>query len=257
MLCILCVTAILAEVIVPYDRDEIDLMRIQEGPSRSHLLGTDDVGRDILSRLIHAGRVSLGVGFSAMGLALLIGITLGSMAGFYGGWLDNLIMRLVDVILSIPIFFLLLILATFGLTPYIIVIIIGCTSWMGVTRLVRASFLSLREKEFVEASRAIGASHFRIVVRQIIPNAMGPILVAGTLGVADAILVESALSFLGFGIQPPTPSWGNMLTNAQAFLFDTPWIAFYPGLMIFVTVLSLNFIGDGLRDALEPRLHRI
>ncbi len=242
---------------MPYDRDEIDLMRIQEGPSRSHLLGTDDVGRDILSRLIHAGRVSLGVGFSAMGLALLIGISLGSMAGFYGGWLDSLIMRLVDVMLSIPIFFLLLILATFGLTPYMIVIIIGCTSWMGVTRLVRASFLSLREKEFVEASRAIGASHFRIAVSQILPNAMGPILVAGTLGVAEAILVESALSFLGFGIQPPTPSWGNMLTNAQEFLLDAPWIAFYPGLMIFVTVLSLNFVGDGLRDALEPRLHRI
>jgi peptide/nickel transport system permease protein len=254
VLFVLCIVAIFAEVIAPYDRDDIDLMRILEGPSRSHFLGTDDVGRDIFSRLIHAGRVSLGVGVSAMGLALLIGVSLGSIAGFYGGWLDNLIMRLVDIMLSIPIFFLLLILATFGLNPYMIVIIIGCTSWMGVTRLVRASFLSLREKEFVEASRAIGASHFRIAVKQILPNAIGPILVAGTLGVADAILIESALSFLGFGIQPPTPSWGNMLTNAQEFLFDAPWIAFYPGLMIFVTVLSLNFVGDGLRDALEPRL---
>ena len=224
-------------------------------PSIEHPLGTDDLGRSVLVRMLYGARISLLVGFVAVGIATLIGILFGALAGFYGGWIDNVIMRFVDIMLCFPTFFLILAVIAF-LEPSIwnIMIVIGLTSWMGVARLIRAEFLSLRQRDFVLAAQALGASDLRMIFRHILPNAMSPVLVSATLGVAGAILTESALSFLGIGVQPPTPSWGNMLIIGKQTLGSAWWLSVFPGLAILITVLGYNLLGEGIRDALDPRL---
>ncbi len=219
------------------------------------LLGGDELGRDVFSRLLHAGRVSLSVGLMTALITVIVGSVLGALAGYYGGSPDAVIMRLVDVLLSMPTIFLLLALAAFlKPTVFTITLIIGLNSWMSVARMVRGQVLSLKQQEFILAARAMGADDRRLIFRELLPNAMAPVLVAATLNVATAILLESSLSYLGYGIQPPTASWGNMLNNAQTYVLYAPWVAIYPGVMITLTVLSFNFAGDGLRDALDPRL---
>lgn len=245
-----------ASWVAPRDPLYIDMGHKFARPGEAgFLLGADELGRDVLSRLLHAGRVSLAVGLVTALIAVLVGSVLGGVAGYYGGAADAVIMRLADVLLSMPAIFLLLALSAF-LRPsvFTITLIIGLNSWMSVARLVRGQILTLKEQEFVIAARAIGASDRRLIFRQLLPNAVPPVLIAATLTVAMAILLESSLSYLGYGIQPPTASWGNMLNNAQTYVLYAPWVAVYPGLMITVTVLSFNFAGDGLRDALDPRL---
>lgn len=255
VLIILCILSLLTPWIAPYDPAAIDLFDIQSPPSPEHWMGTDDLGRDVLTRLMYGSRVTLSVAVAATAIGVLAGVVLGGIAGYYGGLLDTLIMRFIDVMLSFPTLFLLIILSAYVKATILgIVAIIGFTSWMGIARLVRGELLSLKEKEFVEASHAIGARDARIIFRHLIPNAMGPVIVAGTLNVGYAILYESSLSFLGVGIQPPAASWGNMLTNAQSYVTSAPWLAFWPGILIFVTVLCFNFVGDGMRDALDPKL---
>lgn len=237
------------------DPGAIDIARSLEPPSWSYPLGTDDLGRDVLTRILYGARISLLVGFVAVGIATLIGIVVGAVAGYYGRWVDAVIMRFVDIMLCFPTFFLILAVIAF-LEPSIwnIMIIIGLTSWMGVARLVRAEFLSLRERDFVQAARALGARDSRVIFRHILPNALSPVLVSATLGVAGAILTESALSFLGIGVQPPTPSWGNMLILGKQTLGTAWWLSAFPGLAILITVLGYNLLGEGIRDALDPRL---
>jgi peptide/nickel transport system permease protein len=237
------------------DPGQIDIAHRLEPPSWAFPLGTDDLGRDVLTRILYGARISLLVGFVAVGIATAIGIVLGALAGYYGRWVDSLIMRFVDIMLCFPAFFLILAVVAF-LEPSIwnIMIIIGLTGWMGVARLVRAEFLSLRERDFVLAARTAGARDGRIIFRHILPNALSPILVSATLGVAGAILTESALSFLGIGVQPPTPSWGNMLIAGKQTLGTAWWLSAFPGLAILVTVLGYNLLGEGIRDALDPRL---
>lgn len=237
------------------DPGDIDIARRLQPPGWGCLLGTDDLGRDVFARILYGARISLLVGFVAVGIATVIGIALGALAGYYGRWVDALLMRLVDIMLCFPTFFLILAVIAF-LDPSIwnIMIIIGLTGWMGVARLVRAEFLSLRERDFVLAARAIGASDSRIIFRHILPNALSPVLVSATLGVAGAILTESALSFLGIGVQPPTPSWGNMLITGKQTLGTAWWMSVFPGLAILITVLGYNLLGEGIRDALDPRL---
>ena len=250
----LALVALLAPLLAPYDPQAIDTWHILEPPSRAHPLGTDTLGRDCLSRLIFGARISLLVGLVAVGIATLVGLVLGALAGYYGGWVDGIIMRLVDVMLCFPTIFLIMAVIAF-LEPSIwnIMVVIGLTSWMGVARLVRAEFLSLKERDFVLAAKMAGASNARIVFRHILPNAVAPVLVAATLGVGAAILTESALSFLGIGVRPPTPSWGNMLTEGKDNLEIAWWLSVWPGLAILVTVLGYNLLGEGLRDALDPR----
>ncbi len=254
---LLFAVSFLAPWISPHDAGAIDLQQILQPPSAKHPFGTDPLGRDVLSRMIWGAGISLKVGFVATGIAILIGTLLGALAGYYGRWVDALIMRFVDIMLCFPTFFLILAVIAF-LEPSIwnIMIIIGATGWMGITRLVRADFISLKERDFVQAARAIGASDLRIIFRHLLPNAMASILVAATLGVAGAILTESALSFLGIGVQPPTPSWGNMLTAGKDNIDIAWWLSLYPGLAILVTVLGYNLLGEGIRDALDPRLRR-
>lgn len=247
--------ATLAPVLSPYDPNDIDRHKILEPPGKSHPLGTDDLGRDVLSRMIYGSRISLAVGFVAVGIATLIGVLLGALSGYYGGWTDRLIMRFIDIMLSIPTFFLILaVIAFVGPSIWNIMLIIGLTSWMGVARLVRAEFLSLKEREFVLAARAVGAGDLRIIFRHILLNSLSPVFVSAVLGVAGAILVESALSFLGIGVQPPTPSWGNMLTLGKDNIEIAWWLSVFPGLAILFTVLGYNLVGEGLRDSLDPRL---
>ena len=224
-------------------------------PSAAHPLGTDDLGRSVLVRMLYGARISLLVGFVAVGISTLIGILLGSLAGYYGGWIDAFIMRFVDIMLCFPTFFLILAVIAF-LDPSIwnIMIVIGLTSWMGVARLIRAEFMSLRRRDFVLAAQALGATDIRLIFRHILPNALSPVLVSATLGVAGAILTESALSFLGIGVQPPTPSWGNMLITGKQTLGSAWWLSVFPGLAILITVLGYNLLGEGVRDALDPRL---
>ena len=252
---LLCLVALSAPWLAPYDPQAIDTWHILESPSKSHPFGTDSLGRDCLSRLIYGARISLLVGIVAVGISTVIGTILGSLAGFYGKWIDGLIMRFVDIVLCFPTIFLIMAVIAF-LEPSIlnIMVVIGLTSWMGVARLVRAEFLSLRQRDFVLAARISGASNTRIVFSHILPNAVAPILVAATLGVGGAILTESVLSFLGIGVQPPTPSWGNMLTEGKDNLEIAWWLSMFPGLAILVTVLGYNLLGEGLRDALDPRM---
>ena len=249
--------SLLAPWLAPYDFGQIDLTNVLASPSASHLFGTDQLGRDVLSRMIWGARISLKVGFAATGVAIIIGTILGAVSGYYGGWIDAAIMRFVDIMLCFPTFFLILAVIAF-LEPSIwnIMIIIGLTGWMGVTRLVRADFITLKERDFVQAAKAIGASDLRIIFLHILPNAMASILVAATLGIAGAILTESALSFLGIGVQPPTPSWGNILTAGKDNIDIAWWLSLYPGLAILITVVGYNLLGEGIRDSLDPRLKK-
>ncbi|PYM74146.1 MAG: peptide ABC transporter permease [Candidatus Rokuibacteriota bacterium] len=251
------VLALLAPIIAPMDPNRYDVKKILDAPSGLHPLGTDQLGRDVLSRMLYGARVSLAVGFVSVGIATAIGIALGSLAGYHGGLTDAMVMRLVDLMLVFPRFFLLLAVLGF-LRPSIwtIMAVIGLTGWMSVARLVRAEFLSLREREFVLWSQSIGASAFRIIWRHILPNAIAPVLVAITLGVPAAILAESGLSFLGLGVQPPHATWGNILSEGKDAIEIGWWLSVYPGLAILVTVLSYNLLGEGIRDALDPRLRQ-
>lgn len=254
VLAILGLAVGLADLIAPYHPDLPNVDRIRQEPSVTHPLGTDQIGRDQLSRLLHGGRFSLQVGLAATFVAVGFGTLLGAVTGYYRGRLDDVLMRFTDLMFTLPrLLVLLLVGALFKTSLLLIVVLLGLTSWMAVARLVRSSFLSLREKEFVEAARSIGVRDARIIGRHILPNALGPVIVAATLGVAGAILVESTLSYLGYGVQPPTPTWGNMLQNAQSEMYAAPWLAIFPGLAIFITIMAINFVGDGLRDALDPR----
>jgi peptide/nickel transport system permease protein len=256
--------AAFANLLAPADPNFIDQVHWQGYPLApgvaGHLLGSDENGRDLLSRLMFGARISLTVALFAVLMEISIGTVLGAISGYYGGWVDFVIMRITDVVLSIPLHPLLLVITAIvagtsnkaALNFGVIVLIIGGLSWPTVARLVRASFLSLREREFAEAARALGNNDGRIIFRHLLPNAIAPIIVQATLEVANVIILESTLSFLGFGIQPPTASWGNMLANAQSNITIAPWAAIFPGLCILVTVLSINYVGDGLRDALDP-----
>lgn len=247
--------AIFAPVLTPYEFDQIDLYNRKQPPAWSHPFGTDELGHDVLTRLLYAGRISLTVGFSAAVASAVVGTLVGGLAGFYGGRLDNILMRFTDIMFSLPDLPILIILSRYmGGSVLGIILVLSVFAWMGTARLVRGELLKLRTQDFTEAARAIGASDSRILLRHLIPNSLAPVIVAATLTVGGAILSEAALSFLGIGIQPPTPSWGNMLQNAQDFIWNTPWLAIWPGAMIFLTVLCFNFLGDGLRDALDPRL---
>ncbi len=250
--------ALIAPFIAPYDPDAIDVKTILLSPSASHLMGTDGLGRDVFSRMLYGARISLMVGFVAVGIATAIGIVLGAIAGFYRGWVDTVIMRIVDVMLSIPTFFLILAVIAF-LTPSIwnIMIVIGLTSWMGVTRLVRAEFLSLRNREFVLAAQTLGAKDARLIFTHLLPNSLTPIIVSSILGIASAVLVESGLSFLGLGVQAPQASWGNILTDGKEYIQFAWWLSLFPGLAILITVLGYNLLGDGLRDAYNPRSSQV
>ena len=254
---VLALMAAAAPLVSPHDPHKPDVKRILEPPSARHWLGTDQIGRDVLSRMLYGARVSLAVGFVSVGIATAIGIALGAGAGYHGGPVDGAVMRLVDLMLVFPRFFLLLAVLAF-LKPSIwtIMVVIGLTGWMGVARLVRAEFLALKEREFVIWSQSIGASAFRIIWRHILPNAMGPVLVAMTLGIPAAILTESGLSFLGLGVRPPYATWGNILNEGKEVIELAWWLSVYPGLAILVTVLSYNLLGEGIRDALDPRLRQ-
>jgi peptide/nickel transport system permease protein len=256
------VIAVLLAPLSPYDPVKSDIKNRFQAPSLQHPFGTDGLGRDLLTRCLHGGRISLFVGLMVMIITLIIGVPVGMIAGYFGGTIDNLLMRLIDAALSLPTLLILILLSAIMREtelPFMksnnvmtIAVVIGVLSWMTVARLVRAIFLYLREMEYVTAARALGASTLMIMVSEILPNGFGPIIVEATLEVGYAIMIESGLSFLGFGIMPPTPSWGNLLSNAQQHLIEYPWLAIFPGLMIFFTIISINYIGDGLRDALDP-----
>jgi peptide/nickel transport system permease protein len=253
---------VLGSGLSPYDPEASDMSARFEPPSWQHPMGTDALGRDMFTRILYGGRISLAVGFSVVIITLLIGVPVGAAAGFFGGWVDNVLMRITDAALALPALLVLILLSAVLRevhAPFLernpvltISVVVGLLSWMFVARLARAAILSLREQEYVTASRALGASNLRIIVRHILPNAIGPIIVESTLEVGYAILEESGLSFLGFGIQPPTPSWGNLLSNAQDHMTRHPWMAVFPGLMIFLTIISINYIGDGVRDSFDP-----
>ncbi len=254
IIAVVVLMALFAPWIAPYDPDDIDVKAILLSPDAAHWMGTDGLGRDVYSRMLFGARISLLVGFVAVGIATFIGVILGAVAGFYRGWVDIVIMRLVDVMLAIPTFFLILAVIAF-LTPSIwnIMIVIGLTSWMGVTRLVRAEFLSLREREFVLSAQTLGATNARLIFMHLLPNSLTPIIVSTVLGIASAVLVESGLSFLGLGVQAPQASWGNILTDGKEYIQFAWWLSLYPGMAILLTVLGYNLLGEGLRDALDPR----
>jgi peptide/nickel transport system permease protein len=266
VLVLITLTAIFAKAFPLWDPNYIDQANWSGYPLApgvaGHILGTDEAGRDLLSRLIYGAQISLTVAFFAVLMEIVIGTIVGAIAGYYGGWIDYTLMRVTDVFLAIPLLPLLLVLTAIvaassnkaALGFGVIVVIIGGLSWPAVARLVRASFLSLREKEFCEAARALGNRDGRIIFRHLLPNAVAPIIVQATLEVAGVIITESTLSFLGFGIQPPTASWGNMLANAESNMSIAPWVAIFPGLCILITVLAINYLGDGLRDALDPNM---
>lgn len=246
--------AIFSSYIAPYDPYRINVYKVLEPPSIEHPFGTDELGRDVFSRVVYGARVSLEVGFLAMGIAILTGTILGAIAGYYGGWIDTVIMRLVDVMLAFPTLFLILaVVAVLEPSIYIIMVVIGLTGWMDVARLVRAEVLSLKEREFILAARAIGAGSGRIIFKHILPNAIYPVIVAATFSVGGAILIESGLSFLGLGIQPPEPSWGGILSIGKDYITVAWWLSLFPGIAIFLTVLSFNLLGEALRDAIDPK----
>jgi peptide/nickel transport system permease protein len=245
----------------PYSPTDQEPTNSFQDPSGEHWFGTDELGRDIFTRILYGGRVSLTVGLFSTLLSITLGVVIGALSGYFGGLIDSILMRITDAFLTFPSIFVLIILAGFlreQQVPWlqnsvlIVIVIIAALSWMWPARLVRGLFLVLREKEFINATRALGGSHWRIIILHILPNCIGPILVSGTLQMASAIITESGLSYLGFGVQPPTPTWGSILATAQNQVFRAPWIAFYPGLMIFITVMAINYIGDGLRDAFDP-----
>jgi peptide/nickel transport system permease protein len=254
LLFVIALLAVFAPMLTDYSFEEQDLTSTLQGPSSSHFFGTDTLGRDQFTRVMYGGRVSLSVGLAVAFSATVIGTVVGSVAGYYGGKADNLLMRVTDLFLSIP-FLVVLIMGSLllGGSIFDIVIVLSLFFWMPDARIVRGIFLSLKEKEFVEAARASGASDRRIIFNEVLPNAMGPIIVSTTLTVAAAILTESVLSFLGYGIQPPTPTWGNLLDAAKNLAVSAPWLIIFPGVAILITVLCVNFLGDGLRDALDPQ----
>jgi peptide/nickel transport system permease protein len=255
MIVVIFLIAGLASVVAPYDPGKTGVSLKLDAPSINHFLGTDQLGRDVFSRMLYGSRVSLSVGFVAVAISIFIGILVGAVAGYYSGWIDGVLMRFVDIMLCFPSFFLILtVVAVLGPSLLNVMIVIGITSWMGTSRFVRAEFLSLRERDFTQAAKALGVSDRRIIFRHILPNALAPVFVTATLDVATAILVEAGLSFLGFGVQPPAPSWGNILTEGRTYIFDAWWLTVFPGLAILMTVLSFNLLGEGLRDALDPRL---
>ena len=256
MLLLLIAISLLAPVLATHDRDAVDMFSVEQAPGKGHLLGTDDIGRDVFTRLLYGGQVSIGVGLAAVLLQVLIGVTLGAISGYFGGFVDTFIMRVVDMVMCFPFYVIAISMAAiFGGTATNIVIIIGILSWTGVARIVRAQVLSLRNREFIEAARALGLKPGEIIVKHMLPNCLSPIIVNATLSMAVAILTEAGLSFLGMGVRPPQPSWGNMLSAAQNMiaLRYQWWRWLPPGLLVFLTVLSINFLGDGLRDALDPR----
>jgi peptide/nickel transport system permease protein len=249
--------ALMAPVLSTDDPKKIDLKNILSPPAAQHWMGTDELGRDVYSRIIYASRVSLNVGFVAVGISILIGMVMGALAGYYGRKIDDILMRFTDMMLSIPTFFLILATIAFlGPNLFNIMVIIGITSWMGVARLVRAQFISTKEMDYITAVRALGANDGRIILHHILPNTLSPVYVSAILGVAGAILVESSLSFLGLGIQPPTPSWGNILMAGKDNIEIAWWLSFFPGAAILITVLGYNLLGEGLRNMLDPRLKR-
>ncbi len=258
VLLILYSIALLAPVLASEPLEFLNIPNRFQLPSWAHPFGTDNLGRDVLSRMIWGSRISLSVGFVAMGMAVTIGTLVGAIAGFYGGtWIDLLLMRIAEAIDIIPVFFLLItIVAVLPKSAYNIMIIIGITSWPGLAQIVRSQFLSLRQRDYTEASRAMGARDSRLIFRHILPNAAGPIIVSATLRIGSAILAESSLSFLGIGTPPPAISWGQMLNSSRAFLKQAPWTMVWPGLAIFLVVICFNFVGDGLRDALDPKMKR-
>ncbi len=242
---------------VPYSPTEYDLFENLAAPSGRHWLGTDDSGRDVLSRMIYGARISLSIGFVAEGIAVLIGILLGAIAGYFGRWVDHLVSRTIEIFTTIPTFFLIIAIIAF-LPPsiYNIMVVIGLTGWTGVARFVRAELLKLKQLDFVTASRALGGSHTHIILRHLIPNAMAPVLVSAVFGIAGAILTESSLSFLGFGVPPPTPSWGDILSQSRDYIEFAWWLTVFPGLAIFVSITAYNVVGEGLRDAMDPKLFK-
>lgn len=246
---VLGIIAILAPWVSPYDPSQIDCDNLLMPPSSKHLLGTDSLGRDLLSRLIYGARISLSIGFIAVGIATFLGLIMGALAGFYGRLTDSIIMRFADIMLCFPTFFLILaVVAILEPSIFNIMMIIGVTSWMGPARLIRGQILSLKEREFIQAEHALGASHLRIIFRHLVPNAIGPVMVNATLGIAGAILLESGLSFLGLGVQPPVASWGNMLIEAKSTLGLAWWVMLPPGAAILITILGFNFIAEGLKE---------
>ena len=259
---ILMTLLVLAAPLSRYSPTEQDPKNKFARPSVEHWFGTDELGRDVFTRILYGGRISLAVGIFSTLISLMFGIVIGALAGYYGGWLDNLLMRITDAFLILPVVFVLILLsallrehpalAAFRNSVWTVIVAISLFAWMLPARISRGLYLVLREKEFVSASRALGASNSRLIFRRILPNSLGPLVVAATLMMASAIITESGLSYLGFGIQPPTPSWGNILESAQLHVYRAPWLAFFPGLMIFITVMAINFIGDGLRDAFDP-----
>jgi peptide/nickel transport system permease protein len=258
LLIILTGSAILAPWVAPYDPNHGDFSAFSSAPTSAHPMGTDFAGRDILSRVLYGGRISLLIGFTSMITAIIFGTILGALAGYFGGWADNLIMRLTDVVLSFPLYLLLFVLSAFiagqsgGKNILMIVLIIVAVSWTYIARLVRGEFLSLKEREFAQAAKAVGTGSTSIIIRHMLPNAIAPIVVNATLLVGNNIILESVLSFFGFGVQPPTSSWGSMLADGLSNQAAAPWGTIYPGMMILLTVLSVNLLGDGLRDALDP-----
>ncbi len=255
VIAVMAAIAILAPVLAPGGYDEQDLLARYGAPSGAHPLGTDDLGRDIVVRLIYGARISLTVASVATVLATIFGIVVGATAGYLGGIVETVNMRVADIMLSLPSLPLLIIFSA-ALGPGLVTIVVVLTlfGWMAVARLTHGSVLALRHREFTEAARALGGSPWHTIVRHMIPNALAPIIVSATLGFGNRVILEATLSFLGLGINPPVPSWGNMLTNAQGYIWSQPWLAVYPGACIFITVLAINFLGDGLRDALDPRL---
>lgn len=249
--------AITADIIAPFKYYEQDLMASFQSPSREHLFGTDEFGRDILSRIIHGSRISLQVGLIAVSISVVLGGFFGAVAGFYGGRIDNLIMRGMDILLSIPsILLAIAIAASLGPGLYNMMVAVGISTTPQYARIIRGSVLSLRGQEFVEAAKAVGSSDTRIIMKHILPNCLAPIIVQSTLGVASAILTAAGLSFIGLGIQPPTPEWGAMLSGGREYIRDYAYMTIFPGLAIMITILALNFLGDGLRDVLDPKLKR-
>ena len=253
-ICVLVILAVFAPMIAPHDPNHIPRSMRGEAPSSEYLLGNDSIGRDVLSRLIFGTRVALLVGVSAMAIALVIGVTIGVSAGFFGGWVDQLLSRIIDTLMAFPTIALLVTLsALVGGSLTTVILVIGTTVWASYARVTRADALSLREREYVQAARAIGVPNSRIIMRHVLPNILGPIIVLASLDIGSIIILESALSFLGLGIKPPTASWGGMLSDGRAFLRTYPHIAIVPGIAISLTVLAFNLVGDGLRDALDPR----
>ncbi len=251
---VLAVVCAAAPLIAPYGFDAIDLAAIRQPPSIGHWMGTDDLGRDLFTRVLYGGRISILIGVLAAFVGTGVGSLIGSVAGFYGGRTDGVLMRVTDIAYAIPTLPLLIVISSYtNAAAVTMALVIGLLSWMATARVVRAEVLSIRELSYIEAARGLGLSNRRIILRHVLPNTLGPIIVGATLAVGNAIILESSLSFLGLGVQPPTPTWGNMLQDAQATMATNPWLTIFPGLAILITVLAVNFIGDGLRDAFDPR----